>query len=156
MSLPRSSSRRALLQAGALLATQVLVRPACAQERPAALDALVAQFAAGQPVRKGRVKLDIAALVDNGNVVPMRVAVESPMSAADHVTEIAVFNEKNPQRDVARFTLSPRCGRAEVATRIRLATSQQLVALARMNDGSVWSDSVDVIVILAACIETDT
>jgi sulfur-oxidizing protein SoxY len=77
------------------------------------------------------------------------------MSAADHVTEIAVFNEKNPQRDVARYTLGPRNGRADVATRIRLATSQKLVALARMNDGSVWSDSVDVIVVLAACIEPE-
>ena len=77
------------------------------------------------------------------------------MTAADHVTEIAVFNEKNPLKDVARFSLGPRCGRAEVATRIRLATSQKLVALARMNDGSIWSDTVDVIVVLAACIEGD-
>ena len=75
------------------------------------------------------------------------------MSATDHVSEIAVFNEKNPQRDVARFTLGPRAGKADVATRIRLATSQQLVALARMNDGSVWSDRVDLVVVLAACIE---
>lgn len=146
--------RRTLLQAGAALAVQVLVRPAAAQESTI-LAPVIAQFAAGQPVRAGRVKLEIAQLVDNGNVVPLRVKVESPMSAADHVTEIAVFNEKNPQRDVARFTLSPRNGRADVATRIRLATSQQLVALARMNDGSVWSDRVDVIVVLAACIETE-
>jgi sulfur-oxidizing protein SoxY len=86
----------------------------------------------------------------------MRVSVDSPMSAADHVTEIAVFNEKNPQRDVARFTLGPRAGKADVSTRIRLAGSQKLVALARLNDGSVWSDSVDVIVVLAACIEGES
>ena len=98
-------------------------------------------------------KIEIAQLVDNGNVVPMRVTVDSPMTAADHVTEIAVFNEKNPQRDVARFQLGPRAGKADVSTRIRLATSQQLVALARMNDGTVWSASADVIVVLAACIE---
>ena len=144
--------RRRILQAGAALALQVLVRPASAQEANA-LAPVIAQFAAGQAVRPGRVKLEIAPLVDNGNVVPMRVTVESPMSAADHVREIAVFNEKNPQRDVARFTLSPRSGRADVSTRIRLATSQKLVALARMSDGSVWSDTVDVIVVLAACIE---
>ncbi len=132
----------------------VLVRPASAQDASGPLAPVIAQFAAGQAVRPGRVKLEIAQLVDNGNVVPMRVTVESPMSAADHVREIAVFNEKNPQRDVARFTLSPRSGRADVSTRIRLATSQKLVALARMNDGSVWSDTVDVIVVLAACIET--
>jgi len=155
MSLQRSSRRRLLLQAGAAAAVQVVVRPARAQEAPA-LATLVAQFAGPQKVRAGRVKLEIAQMVDNGNVVPMRVTVESPMTSADHVSEIAVFNEKNPQRDVARFQLGPRAGKVDVATRIRLATSQQLVALARMNDGTVWSDSVDVIVITAACLETTT
>lgn len=148
-------ARRRVLQAGAALAAQVLVRPASAQDA-AAMAAAVSQFAAGQPVRRGRVKLEIAPLVDNGNVVPMRVSVESPMSAADHVAEIAVFNEKNPQRDVARFTLGPRAGKADVSTRIRLATSQKIIALARMNDGSIWSDTVDVIVVLAACIEGES
>lgn len=147
-----SRTRRLLLLSGAAVAAQVVVRPASAQAS-GELAAAVAQFAGGQAVRPGRVKLEISPLVDNGNVVPMRVRVDSAMSAADHVSEIAVFNEKNPQRDVARFTLGPRCGKADVATRIRLATSQKLVALARMNDGSVWSDSVDVVVVLAACIE---
>jgi sulfur-oxidizing protein SoxY len=155
MSTRSSSRRRLLLQAGAAAAVQVVVRPASAQDVPA-LATLVAQFAGGQQVRRGRVKLDVAQMVDNGNVVPLRVTVDSPMTAADHVAEIAVFNEKNPQRDVARFQLGPRAGKADVATRIRLATSQQLVALARMKDGSVWSDSVDVIVITAACLETTT
>ncbi len=75
------------------------------------------------------------------------------MTAADHVTAIAIFNERNPQRDVARFTLGPRAGRATVSTRIRLATTQKLAAVARMNDGSYWSHTVDVIVTLAACLE---
>jgi sulfur-oxidizing protein SoxY len=145
-------ARRLLLQAGVAAAAQALVRPAKAQDA-AAMAAAVAQFAGGQPVRTGRVKLEVAELVDNGNVVPLRVTVDSPMSAADHVTEIAVFNEKNPQRDVAKFMLGPRAGKADVSTRIRLATSQKLTAVARMSDGSVWSDTVDVVVVLAACIE---
>lgn len=150
-----SPRRRLLLQAGAGLAAHVLVRPASAQDA-AAMAAAVSQFAGGQPVRRGRVTLEIATLVDNGNVVPLRVTVDSPMSAADHVSEIAIYNEKNPQKDVGRFTLGPRAGKAEVSTRIRLATSQKLTALARMNDGSVWSDTVDVVVILAACIEGES
>lgn len=151
-----SSPRRLLLQAGAAaIAARVLVRPANAQDA-AAMAAAVAEFAGGQAIRAGRVKVEIAPLVDNGNVVPMRVRVDSAMSAADHVTEIAVFNEKNPQKDVARFTLGPRAGKADVSTRIRLATSQKLIALARMNDGSVWSDTVDVVVVLAACIEGES
>ena len=144
--------RRLLLQAGAAAAVQVVVRPAPAQEAPA-LATLVAQFTGPQKLREDRVKLEIAQLVDNGNVVPVRVTVDSPMTADDHVTEVAIFNEKNPQREVARFQLGPRAGKADVATRIRLATSQQLVALARMNDGTVWAASADVIVVLAACIE---
>ena len=115
-----SSSRRLLLQAGAAAFAQVLARPATAQGSEE-MAGLVARFANGQAIRPGRVKLEIAPLVDNGNVVPMRVTVDSPMSATDHVTEIAVFNEKNPQHDVARFSLGPRAGKAEVATRIRLA-----------------------------------
>ena len=150
-----SPRRRLLLQAGAGLAAHVLVRPASAQDA-AAMAAAVSQFAGGQPLRRGRVKLEIATLVDNGNVVPLRVTVDSPMSAADHVSEIAIYNEKNPQKDVGRFTLGPRAGKAEVSTRIRLATSQKLTALARMNDGSVWSDTVDVVVVLAACIEGES
>jgi sulfur-oxidizing protein SoxY len=75
------------------------------------------------------------------------------MTATDHVTAIALFNERNPQRDVATFTLGPRAGKAVVATRIRLATSQKLVAVARLSDGTFWSQTVDVVVTLAACIE---
>ena len=91
----------------------------------------VRAWAGGGVVRDGRVALDVSPLVENGNAVPITVRVQSPMSAADHVQAIAVFNELNPQRDLLRATLGPRAGRAEVATRVRLATSQKLVALAR-------------------------
>jgi sulfur-oxidizing protein SoxY len=116
----------------------------------------IAEFAKGQRVQTGRVKLEIAELVDNGNVVPVSVSVDSPMTAADHVLQIALFNDRNPQRDVAIFGLGPRAGRAQVATRMRLSTSQQVSAVARMNDGSLWIATVDVIVALAACIEVES
>jgi sulfur-oxidizing protein SoxY len=151
MNLPR----RHLLRLGVAVAGLGWLDSARAQDA-AELAKAIAEFAGGQTVRSGRVKLEIATLVDNGNVVPMRVTVESAMTPADHVTDIALFNEKNPQRDVARFTLSPRSGKADVGTRIRLATSQKLVALARMSDSSVWSDTVDVVVVLAACIEGES
>ena len=134
-----------------LAAAGVLVRPAAAA--PEDLAAAIAEFTRGATLRAGKVTLDIASLVDNGNTVPMEVRVDSPMTAADHVVEIAVYNERNPQRDVVRATLGPRAGRASVATRIRLATSQKLVALARLSDGSCWSHTVDVVVTLASCIE---
>ena len=143
--------RRDLLQLGLATVGTVIVRPARAT--PEELQAAIRAYAGGAPVRPGKVLLDISPLVENGNSVPMTVKVESPMTAADHVSGIAVFNERNPQRDVATFVLGPRSGRAEVSTRIRLATSQQLVAVARMSDGSCWSHSVDVLVTLAACLE---
>ncbi|MDO8280750.1 MAG: SoxY-related AACIE arm protein, partial [Burkholderiaceae bacterium] len=129
----------------------VLVRPALAA--PEELAAAMAAFTGGAPAPPGRVRLGIERLIDNGNTVPVTVRVDSPMSEADHVSAIAIFNERNPERDVARFTLSPRCGRAAIATRIRLATSQKIVAIARLSDGSHWSHTVEVIVTLAACIE---
>jgi sulfur-oxidizing protein SoxY len=133
------------------LGATVLVRPAAATQQE--LTQAMAAFAAGARIQTGRVFLDVAQLVDNGNAVPATVTVDSPMSPGDHVTAIAIFNERNPQRDVARFSLTPASGKAEVQTRIRLATSQQLVALARLRDGSQWSHHVDVLVTLAACIE---
>ncbi|MBL8525325.1 MAG: SoxY-related AACIE arm protein [Betaproteobacteria bacterium] len=137
-------------QALATLAV-VMVRPAFAAEGD--LAGAIRTWTGGAATKEGRVKLDIAELVDNGNAVPITVTVDSPMTAANHVTAIALFNEKNPQRDIARFQLGPRAGKAQVSTRIRLATTQRLVAVAKMNDGSFWTHNVDVIVTLAACIE---
>ena len=129
------------------------MRPASVLAQDDSLAAAVRNYAGAAVVREGRVKIDIAPLVDNGNIVPIEVSVESPMTAADHVVGIAIFNEKNPQREVAEFMLGPRAGRAHVATRIRLATTQKLVAVAKMSDGSCWMHTVEVLVTLAACIE---
>ncbi|XHS77560.1 SoxY-related AACIE arm protein [Burkholderiaceae bacterium UC74_6] len=129
-----------------------LMAPAARASR-SELETAVRDYAGGTTPRAGRVKIEIAPLVENGNAVPVGLKVDSPMSEADHVTGLALFNELNPQRDVVRFKLSQAMGRAEVATRIRLATSQRLVAVARMSDGSCWMETVDVVVTLAACVE---
>ena len=112
-----------------------------------------ATSSATPPVKTGKVKLDVPPLVENGNTVPMTVRVDSPMAAEDHVKSIHVFNEKNPQPNIGNFHLGPRAGRAQVSTRIRLADTPEVVAIAQLSDGSFWSDSVDVIVTLAACTE---
>ena len=128
-----------------------LAPPAAAST--AAMDQAIRALVGDSTVKRGKVKLELPPIVENGNVVPLTVTVDSPMSKADHVTAIHIFNEKNPQPYVAAFDLGPRAGRAAVSTRIRLANSQQVVAIARLNDGSFWSDSADVIVTLAACAE---
>ena len=145
--------RRIFLATSAGAVLSVLSRPVAAVAQSSVLTTLVNEYAAGGVVREGRVKFDIARLVDNGNSVPIEVTVDSPMTRQQHVVGIKIFNEKNPQNDVAQFTLSPQSGRARVATRIRLATTQQLVAVAKMNDGSCWTHTVEVLVTIASCVE---
>lgn len=140
--------RRKLLAAGVAV---IVAGPVLAT--PAEMAAAISAFTGGAAPKVGKVTLEVASLVDNGNAVPITVRVDSPMTQIDHVTAIAIFNERNPQTDVAKFSLGARSGRAEVSTRIRMATSQKLVAVARTSDGSFWSGSADVIVTLAACIE---
>src|SRR5258705_6416434 len=104
-------------------------------------------------INKGKVTLELPQLVENGNTVSMSVKVDSPMTQSDYVKAIHVFTEKNPQPNVVSFHLTPRSGRATVSTRIRLADSQTVTAIAEMSDGTFWSQGVDVVVTLAACLE---
>jgi len=113
----------------------------------------VRKLTGGAPVRRGRVKLELPPLIDNGNAVPLAVSVESPMTEADHVKAIHVFTERNPQPNVINAYLGPRAGRARVETRARIADTQTVTAIAQLSDGSFWSDAVDVVVTLSACLE---
>ena len=148
---PDPPTRRLVLFTAAGLGLAPFAPPAAAT--PAAMDEAIRMLVGKATVKRGRVKLELPPIVENGNTVPLTVAVDSPMSESDHVTGIHIFNEKNPQPYVAAFDLGPRAGKAAVSTRIRLADSQQVVAIARLSDGSFWSDSADVIVTLAACAE---
>ncbi|QPF86638.1 SoxY-related AACIE arm protein [Bradyrhizobium genosp. L] len=129
----------------------VIMRPA--EATPAMLSAAIRNVVGEANVRTGKVKLEIPPLVENGNTVPLTVSVASPMTADDHVKSIHVFNEKNPQPNVGNFYLNPRAGRAQVSTRIRLADSQKVTAIARLSDDTFWSATADVVVTLAACTE---
>jgi sulfur-oxidizing protein SoxY len=138
------------LAAGAT-ALAVTLRPA--EATPAMLASAIRNVVGTAAVKTGKVKLEVPPLVENGNTVPMTVSVDSPMAPEDHVKSIHVFNEKNPQPNIGNFYLSPQAGRAQVSTRIRLADSQKVVAIAKLSDGTFWSASVDVVVTLAACTE---
>ncbi len=148
--------RQILLNAAALLggpATCALGGLHSASATPAMMRAAIRSVVGEAPLRKGKVKLDLPPLIENGNAVPMMVSVESPMTQADHVKAIHVFNEKNPQPHVVSVQLGPRAGKAAISTRIRLADSQTVIAIAELSDGSFWSDEADVVVTLAACLE---
>ena len=129
----------------------VTLRPADAT--PAMLASAIRNVVGEAEVRTGKVKLDVPPLVENGNTVPMTVSVSNPMTPDDYVRSIHVFNEKNPQPNIGNFYLGPGNGRAQVSTRIRLADSQKVVAIAHLSDGSFWSATVEIVVTLAACTE---
>ena len=152
-----ATSRREFLRlsgaaaAGLGLVLIATVRPARAT--PVAMQEAIRKVVGDARVSPGRVKLELPPLVENGNAVPLTIGVESPMTAADHVRAIHVFTEKNPQPNVVSVRLGPRAGRASVSTRIRLADTQTVTAIAELSDGSFYSDRVDVVVTLAACLE---
>jgi sulfur-oxidizing protein SoxY len=120
---------------------------------PAMLNTAIRNIVGEAPIRTGKVKIDIPPLVENGNTVPMTVSVASPMTADDYVKSIHVFNEKNPQPNIGNFYLGPWAGRAQISTRIRLADTQKVVAIARLADDTFWQVTADVVVTLAACTE---
>src|SRR4051794_29069843 len=114
-------------------------------------DEIIKSFTGGKEPLKGKVKLDLPEIAENGNTVPMTVSVESPMTDASHVTDILIVADQNPRASVVHFRLSPLSGVAEANTRIRLAETQNVIALARMNDGAVFTDSKLVKVTIGGC-----
>ena len=113
----------------------------------------IAHFTGPGQMNKGRVRLEVPPLVDNGNTVAISVAVDSPMTETDHVRAIRIFSERNPEPIIMAFKLGPRAGRASVATRVRLADTQTLVAVAEMSDGTYWYGSAPTVVTIASCLE---
>ena len=147
------ATRRQFLAVAGGVASSTFVSVRHASATPASMASAIRQVTGEAVVQPGKVQLDVPPLVENGNTVSLTVSVTSPMTAADHVKSIHIFNEKNPQPNVVAFQLGPRAGRAQVSTRIRLADTQTVIAIARMSDGSLWSAKADVIVTLAACVE---
>ncbi|MCU0255617.1 MAG: hypothetical protein MUF60_02635 [Vicinamibacterales bacterium] len=161
MTTGNGARRRLLCATTALAALPMLpavaaAQPAGAAAQPAAAetfeDALRAIVAGRSPIAAG-MTIDVPTLSENGNAVDVAVRVDSPMTAADHVRAIHVLSEKNPSPRVATFHLTPRAGRAEVSTRIRLATTQSIVVLAETSTGALHEARREVIVVLGACVD---
>ena len=125
------------------------VRPSFAT--PLSLAAAIKAKYGERPIATGKVKLDIPRIAENGFVVPVTIDVESPMTAQDYVKGIALFSETNPLPEIVEFQLGPHNGRARVSTRVRLASTQQAIAIAEMNDGSLWSAAMAVEVSTSGC-----
>lgn len=144
-----TTRRRFIIGTAILAALPVAAARATPEEMRQAIQAVTK----GARVNAGKVTLDLPPLVENGNAVPLSVVVDSPMTAAQHVRAIHIFNENNPQPHVLHAKFGPRSGRAQLATRVKLNASQRIVAIAELSDGTFWSGDAEVVVTLAACVE---
>jgi sulfur-oxidizing protein SoxY len=111
----------------------------------------IKKFTGGKTPVQGKIKLDLPEIAENGNTVPMTVTVESPMTEQSHVTDVLIVADENPRSGVVTFHFSPASGVAEANTRIRLAATQDVIAVAKMNDGSLFMASKQVKVTIGGC-----
>lgn len=137
------------LSAGAFVATALGLRPAFAT--PEAATKAITAFADGATVGEGRIELTTPEIAENGNTVPIAVSVDSPMSGADYVASVMILAEGNPNPEVVTFNFTAASGVARAKTRIRLARTQNVVAIAKMNDGSVFMTKNQVKVTIGGC-----
>ena len=149
---PRRTRRRLLVAAVALPLLPVHAR-AQAQGEPEPEVAAFRAFLAGRKAGTGRLTLDIPRIADNGNVVPVRIALAGPFAAGAEVRSIHLFSEKNPVPQMAVFHFPQPVPRVEVESRVRLAGTQRVAAVATMADGSLHAATADIVVTVSACID---
>ncbi|MFN3659337.1 MAG: thiosulfate oxidation carrier protein SoxY [Pseudolabrys sp.] len=145
-------SRRAALLLGASGAALTIVGwngAALASAKDAAED--IAKFTGGKKAEEGKVSIELPEIAENGNTVPLSVSVQSPMTDADYVTDVLVVADGNPRPGVATFHFSPLSGKAEASTRIRLATTQNIIAVAKTNKGEFFTAQKLVKVTIGGC-----
>ena len=149
---PRNGlERREFLAAGAAMVTATALFGSAARAGLPEVQAAIAEIVGDRTAEEGRISLDLPEIAENGNTVPLTVEVESPMTADDHVTAVHIFAEGNPVPNVAKMQFTPRSGEAVASTRIRLAQTQKIHAVAEMSDGSVFTATQEVKVTIGGC-----
>jgi sulfur-oxidizing protein SoxY len=157
-------SRRQNLKAGlASLVVAIFGRSRAARADSDRAKILISQFAGGKVPALEKVKLSFddataqgdTVEIENGNLVPITISVDSPMNEASHVTDILVVADGSTQPRVVTFHFTPECGSAEAGTRIRLAKNtdafQTVTAIAKMNDGTCYQAVQKVTVTNVGC-----
>lgn len=124
-----------------------------AHAKPSDAAETISKLVGNRPVNAGRIYIELAPLVENGNSVTVKFSVQSPMTPADYARTIHVISEGNPLPNIVTCHFTPLSGKAEVSTRVRLAESQRVWVLAEMSDGSLWRAHADTVVTLSACTE---
>lgn len=147
----RRLARRRLLQGAGAVALATVLPRASAEELPAI--ASLTALLAGRLPRWERLQLTLPALADNGQAVPLKLALAGPFSSTSTVQAIHLFSEKNPVSDMAVFEFPVPPSKVEIDTRVRLAGSQRVVAIAVMSDAALYAATADVVVTIAACLD---
>jgi sulfur-oxidizing protein SoxY len=143
-----------IAMAGALASAVLGARAQSPRFQPAQdIGPLIQRLTGGVAPERGGVEIELPQIAENGNSVPMRVKVASPMTPEDHVTAIHIIAERNPRPLVATFHLGPRSGRAEIGTRVRLAGTQKVTVLAALSGNRFQVGQMDVLVTSAACLD---
>jgi sulfur-oxidizing protein SoxY len=140
--------------AAALVATLLAAVPeaiAAPSERTEQFTAALAALLAGATPREGGIEMDIPADIENGDYVPVALAVDSPMTEANHVKSVHLFSTLNPRAEVATFRFTLLSGKARVTSRMRLAKSQDVIAIAAMSDGTFLIGTRAVAVKVGGC-----
>jgi sulfur-oxidizing protein SoxY len=122
-----------------------------ARATPSEAETEITKFTGGKQPAEGRIAIDLPEIAENGTAVPLAVTVESPMIQADHVTDVLVVADGNPNPRVATFHFTPLSGRAEVATRIRLNATENVIVVARTGDNRFYTARKEVKVTIGGC-----
>lgn len=136
---------------GLLAAATLPIQIRSARATPQDVQAILTERYGDRTLSEGRIDMDLPEIAENGNTVPVAVAVDSPMTAEDYVKSVTIFAEGNPLPEVAMFHFTPRSGIAQAATRMRLAGTQNVVAVAEMSDGSLYMAKREVKVTIGGC-----
>ena len=146
----RALSRRDALTLGVGTAA-ALAAPGRSRAASNGAEVEIAKFTGGKTAEPGRIAIDLPEIAENGTAVPLAVTVESPMTAADHIAEVLVIADANPMPRIATFHFTALSGRAEAATRIRLAATENVIVVARTNDGRFYTARKEVKVTIGGC-----
>jgi len=147
----KSLNRRKALALGGAVGAVVVITPLSAFAQSKDAMSVMKEFTGGKDASDGKISLEMPEIAENGNTVPLSISVESPMTSDDYVKRVIIISEGNPRPEVATFNFTPRSGVAEASTRMRLAKTQNVAAVAEMSDGSFFAIKRQVKVTIGGC-----
>ncbi|MGA0534210.1 thiosulfate oxidation carrier protein SoxY [Hansschlegelia sp. KR7-227] len=147
----QAHSRREALRIAAIAAAVVALTPRLAFAKPEEVKAEMDKLYGAKEMTTGKLKLDMPEIAENGLVVPINIEVESPMTEADYVKSVNVFAEGNPFPRVLTYRFTPACGRAGASLRMRLAQTQNVIAVAETSTGQLYMAKSEVKVTIGGC-----